>query len=346
MRRTIPILCASWPLVLLACATPNPDMSAPPTPTGTEIAAVAPAAPPAEPAGRGGEGRQLPVARGGVRRAGPDLGQGPERALAQGAGHRGADRPQGAAALDLRLEGPHPLRHQAGQAAVQLLARRETRAGPAAADHPGRLPQEGVPAGRPCSTSTPSPRRRRRTGSTRAAPACARNTSAAWCRCLAGAATRWWCGSSTPARRPSSRAASPCPRPSRRSPGRTRTPSSWGPTSARARSPAPGYPRIAKEWKRGTPLAEASPSSRGRTATWRWAAAGTGTRGASSTSSSARSAFTRVRPSCSRRASRSSSTGPATPTCRSSPTSCCCSSAATGRWGARPGRRGPCWPPI
>ena len=107
-----------------------------------------------------------------------------------------------------------------------------------------------------------------------------------------------------------------------------------------------GYPRIVKEWKRGTPLARPGPCSRDRPATWRSAAAATGTRGAPSTSSSGQSAFTRARPSSSRTASRSRWTDPGTPSPPSSPTSSCCSSAATGRWRARPSPRAPCWPPT
>ena len=54
------------------------------------------------------------------------------------------------------------------------------------------------------------------------------------------------------------RTASPCPRPRARSPGGTPTASSSAPTSGPGSLTESGYPRIVKEWKRGTPLAEAA----------------------------------------------------------------------------------------
>ena len=72
-----------------------------------------------------------------------------------------------------------------------------------------RTTLDGVPStkrrpGRRCSTSTPWPRPRARTGSGRARPACRRSTGAAWCAVPRRRRRRPWTASSTPSPRPSS----------------------------------------------------------------------------------------------------------------------------------------------
>ena len=159
-----------------------------------------------------------------------------------------------------------PYGRRRGGVALQLLAgRRSTRAACGGAP---RWPNTARPSprGRRCSTSTRSARPRTRTGSGRA-----RNCLLSGLRALPGLAV---------ARR---RRRGRCARVRRRPPkslreGRlraaggeerrrldaTRTRSMSAPTSARARMTESGYPRIVKEWKRGTPLAEATHGLRGR----------------------------------------------------------------------------------
>ena len=108
-----------------------------------------------------------------------------------------------------------------------------------------------------------------------------------------------------------------------------------------------GYPRVVKEWKRGTPIWRGANRLRGRGDRRRRRAASPSTRPRAATTWSYADA--RVLPrrprTWSATASWSSSTCPTTPTSRaSSRTSCWSTCAPTGRPAARPTRPAPCWP--
>ena len=99
---------------------------------------------------------------------------------------------------DPRLEGEDPVRLEDGRILLQLLARREEQARPAGGAP--RSPNTARPSrtGRPCSTSTRWPRRKRRTGSG-TAQRCLRAELRALPgrRCRAAAPTPRSCASST-----------------------------------------------------------------------------------------------------------------------------------------------------
>ena len=79
---------------------------------------------------------------------------------------------RGAGAGDSPGEGPDPLRVDRADRPLQFLAGRDERSRPVAAHHPRQLPNRRLRNGKRCSTSTRSPRRRRRTGFTRDRTAC------------------------------------------------------------------------------------------------------------------------------------------------------------------------------
>ena len=203
------------------------------------------------------------------------------------AAHRAADDPR------LRARASRRSRKH-GPVSLQLLARREEPARPVAAHHARRVPQGRSRRGRPCSTSTRSAAAEKRELGVGTAPsACGPSL-----RALPGqpVARRRRCrrssASSTSRRRRSSRAASPCPRRRATSAGRTATTCASAPTSAPASMTDSGYPRIVKEWKRGTPLGERrAPSTKVRPTTSRRSRNPRPTRAASATGCGARSTF-------------------------------------------------------
>ena len=93
------------------------------------------------------------------------------------------------------------------------------------------------------------------TGSGTAPPACPRTTDGAWCRCRAAAPTPTWSASSTSSTKAfvaggfRSRGEGPAGLEGQR---HVYVGTDFGPGSMTTS----GYPRIVKEWQRGTPLAE------------------------------------------------------------------------------------------
>ena len=108
-----------------------------------------------------------------------------------------------------------------------------------------------------CSTSTRWARPRARTGSGRARRCCGPPTSAAWSSCRAAARTRPWSASSTSTTQAFVEDGFTLPEAKSRvgwiDDDRIYVGTDFGPGSLTAS----GYPRIAKEWRRGTPLSEA-----------------------------------------------------------------------------------------
>ena len=147
---------------------------------------------------------------------GPRLGQGAERADHQGA--RGGPSTSRSTSAPSRSSTPRSAsrRRRCTAARLQLLAGRGARARHLA-PHDARLVPDGrTRSGRPCSTSTRSPRRTASRGCSRERPACRPSTAAAWSRSRRGggdAVGRARVRHRRP--RASCRAASRCRRPSR-----------------------------------------------------------------------------------------------------------------------------------
>ena len=201
------------------------------------------------------------------RHRGAGLGQGtqrgdPRRAVRRHAVRQPARRdPRGA-----RRRRPDPVRPAARRVPVQLLAGRGASARPVAAHHAGGVPQGPARTGRSCWTSTRWPPRRARTGSGRARPCCGpAATARRSCTCPAAAPTRAWSASSTSPSAASSRTGSPLPE--------AKTDVGWidadriyvgtdfGPGSLTSS----GYPRLVKEWRRGTAAVRGGDGLRGQT---------------------------------------------------------------------------------
>ena len=211
----------------------------------------------------------------------------------------------------------HPRGRQARALLLQLLAAtRRTRAG-SGGGRRSRSTARPSPPGRRCSTSTRSARRRRRTGSGTARSACKPDYE----RCLVSLSrggadadvVREFDLETKALRR---RTASPCPRPRARSPGATATASSSGTDFGPGSLTTSGYPRIVKEWKRGTPAGGGRDRLRGQAR--RHDVVGLprpdDPRASSATSSRAASPSTRASCSCAGTASSSRSRSPTTPT--------------------------------